>query len=155
MSPLIKGWGRCEAQLHRQAILVSHKVHAYSQRCILLDTFNHQGAAHDKFKSLQHDPSFDCHSVDPSLCGNLPGAGASTGCRTDDQDRLNHGPCASLSTLRFLEAHAVPSEPVHGVGSNLDLIKANDTAQASERRRLGLFRCCDDPRPFRHLHSGD
>ena len=42
----------------------------------------------------------------------------------------------------------MPSEPVHGVGSNLDLIKANDTAQASERRRLGLIRCCDDPRPF-------
>jgi hypothetical protein len=42
----------------------------------------------------------------------------------------------------------VPSEPVHGVGSNLDLIEANDTAQASERRRLGLIRCCDDPRPF-------
>ena len=32
-----------------------------------------------------------------------------------------------MSTLRFLEAHAVPSEPVHGVGSNLDLIEANDT----------------------------
>ena len=42
----------------------------------------------------------------------------------------------------------MPSEPVHGVGSNLDLIKANDTAQASERRPLDLFRCCDDPRPF-------
>ena len=42
----------------------------------------------------------------------------------------------------------MPSEPVHGVGSNLDLIKANDAAQASERRPLDLFRCCDDPRPF-------
>src|SRR6185437_16958818 len=61
---------------------------------------------------------------------------------------LNHGPCASLSTLRFLEAHAVPSDPLHGVGSNLDLIKANDAAQASERRPLDLFRCCDEPRPF-------
>jgi hypothetical protein len=26
-----------------------------------------------------------------------------------------------------LQAHAVPSEPVRGVGSNLDLIEANDT----------------------------